>query len=243
VIPPPKLRRIPGYGSCAAKRAAQRQRRHEQGDKAVSIKSAVCTIALAFVSSTAFAQPAPLPPGAVAGLAPVMSVQEIGKILRARGFAPQATPVRNGEAYQVRAIDRYGRQVRLAIDARYGDILMVRPIAMMAPGAYGSRPYGSPPGHYDDEPPTGAIGAYPPPPGVAPPRSAALIPAHPPVPRPKPVAKPAAVVPAPAAPAAAPAASAPARSDPAPAAAAPVQPAAPAAPSDKDSMPPVAPLE
>jgi hypothetical protein len=204
----------------------------------VSIKSAVCAVALCLASSAAVAQPAPLPAGAVAGLAPVMPVQEIGRILRARGFAPQATPVRNGEAYQVRAIDRYGRQVRVAIDARYGDILMVRPIAMMPPGAYGPRPYGPPPGYHDDEPPTGAIGTHPPTP-----RSAALTPAHPPVPRPKPVAKPAAVTPAPAAAEAAPAASPPAGGDPAPAATAPAQQAAPTAPSDNGSMPPVAPLE
>ena len=137
---------------------------------------------MCLASSAALSQPAPLPAGPVAGLGPVMPTPEIVRILRARGFAPQATPVRNGEAYQVRAIDRYGRQVRVAVDARYGDILMVRPIAMMPPGAYGPRPYGPP-----DEPPTGAIGAYPPPPGAGPPgRAAALTPAHPPIPRPKP---------------------------------------------------------
>jgi hypothetical protein len=191
-----------------------------------------------------------MPAGPVAGLPPVMSVPEIGNILRARGFAPQATPVRNGEAYQVRAIDRFGRQVRLAIDARYGNILMVRPIAMVPPGAYGPRPYGPPPGYHDDLP-TGAVGAYPPPPGAGPPpgRTATLNPAHPPIPRPKPAAKPAAVAPSPAGapeaqpasaatpvPAAAPAAAAPEAASAAPAPAAPPA-AAPAA------IPPVAPLE
>jgi hypothetical protein len=210
----------------------------------MSIKSAVCAVALCLASSAALAQPAPLPPGAVAGLAPVMPPQEIGKILRTKGFAPQATPVRNGEAYQVRAIDRYGRQVRLAIDARYGDILMVRPIAMVPSAAYGPRPYGPPPGYYDEEPPTGAIGTYPPPAGIAPPHSAALTPAHPPIPRPKPVAKPAAVTPAPAAPE--PAAATPAANPASSTAAAPPEPAAaapPAAPADKSAIPPVQPLE
>jgi len=208
----------------------------------MSIKSAICAVALCLASSAVLAQSAPLPPGAVAGLAPVMPPQEIGKILRAKGFAPQATPVRNGEAYQVRALDRYGRQVRLAIDARYGDILMVRPIAMVPPGAYGPRPYGPPPGYYDDEPPTGTIGGYPPPPGMGPPRSAALTPAHPPIPRPKPVAKPASVTPAPAAPEAAAAVPA---GNPAPgtAPAEPAPPAPPTPPADKPAMPPVAPLE
>jgi hypothetical protein len=190
---------------------------------------------MCLASSAALAQPAPLPAGPVAGLGPVMPPQEIGRILRVRGFAPQATPVRNGEAYQVRAIDRYGRQVRIAIDARYGDILMVRPIVMVPPGIYGPRPYGPPPGYYDDDPPTGAVGAYPSPPG----RAATLNPAHPPIPRSKPAAKPAAVTPTPEAkPAQA--------ADPAPTAAAatpaPAAPPAPAAAPPAD-LPPVTPLE
>jgi hypothetical protein len=199
----------------------------------VSIKSAACAVAICLASSAALAQPAPLPAGPVAGLGPIMPPQEIGRILRAHCFVPQATPVRNGEAYQVRAIDRFGRQVRLAIDARYGDILMVRPIVMVPPVAYGPRPYGPPSGYYDSEPPTGTVGVYPPP-GVGPPpaRTATVTPAHPPIPRPKPAAKPAAVTPATAA---APEAKPAANPDPTTTGAAP----APAAPP----MPPVAPLE
>jgi hypothetical protein len=221
---------------------ARRQGRCDDWGKTVSIKSAVCAVAICLASTAALAQPAPLPAGAVAGLGPVMPPQEIGKILRANGLAPQATPVRNGEAYQVRAIDRRGRQVRVAIDARYGDILMVRPIAMVPPGAYGPRPYGPPPGYYyGDDMPTGAVGAYPPQPGAG--RAAALTPAHPPVPRPKPAAKPAAVAatpsPAEAAPAAPPAASAPE----APAPAATTSPPAASPPAAAPSLPPVTPLE
>ena len=220
--------------------------------KTVFIKSAVCAVAICIASGAALAQPAPLPAGAVAGLGPVLPPQEIGKILRANGLAPQATPVRNGEAYQVRAIDRRGRQVRVAIDARYGDILMVRPIVMMPPGAYGPRPYGPPPGYYEDDMPTGAIGGYPPPPGVGPTpgRTAALPLAHPPVPRPKPAAKPAAAAAAPSAsPEAAPtsaASAAPPASTPAgPSAAAPAVSPPPSAtpPTAAPGMPPVAPLE
>jgi pyruvate dehydrogenase E2 component (dihydrolipoamide acetyltransferase) len=215
-----------------------------RGSKAVTIKSGLCTLALCLASGAALAQPAPLPAGPVAGLGPVMPPQEIVRILRADGFVPQATPVRNGEAYQVRAIDRYGRQVRVAVDARYGDLLMVRPIAMLPPGAYGPRPYGPPPGYYDNLP-TGAVGAYPLPPGAEPSgRAAALTPAHPPIPRPKPVAKPAAVTPAPA-PEAAPAeAAAPAPSAPPAAAAAPAAtPAEKPSPPAGSAIPPVAPLE
>ena len=170
-----------------------------------------------------------------------MPPQQIGKILRANGFLPQATPVRNGEAYQVRAIDRRGRQVRVAIDARYGDILMVRPIIMVPPGALGPRPYGPPPAYYDDDLPTGAVGAYPPPAG----RTATLAPAHPPIPRPKPAAKPAAVTPVPAqeakpAPATTPAPTAAAA---APAPAAPPAAAPPATAASPAAMPPVTTLE
>jgi hypothetical protein len=231
-----------------------------RGSEAVSIKSALCAIAMCLASSVALAQP--LPPGAVAGLGPVMPPQQIGKILRANGFVPQATPVRNGEAYQVRAIDRRGLQVRVAIDARYGDILMVRRIIMVPPGAIGPRPYGPPPGYYDDDLPTGAVGAYPPH-GAGPPagRTATLAPAHPPIPRPKPAVKPVAVTPAPAAaseatPAAASEAKPAAATPPAPttaaAAPAPAVPPASAPPASTPpataaappaAMPPVAPLE
>jgi hypothetical protein len=204
--------------------------------KIVSIKSAVCAVAICFASGAALAQPAPLPAGPVAGLGPVLPPQEIGKILRANGFAPQATPVRNGEAYQVRAIDPRGRQVRLAIDARYGDILMVRPIVMVPPGAYGPQPYGPPPGYYDDDMPTGAV----PPAG----RAAAIAPAKPPIPRPKPAAKPAAAAAVTStAPESAPTSSAPTISAPAePSATTPAAPAA-SSPVAAPAMPPVQPLE
>jgi hypothetical protein len=201
---------------------------------------------MCLASSAALAQPAPLPAGPVAGLGPVIPPQEIVRILRADGFIPQATPVRNGEAYQVRAIDRRGRHVRVAIDARYGDILMVRPIVMVPPGMYGARPYGALPAYYDE--PTGAVGAYPPPPGAGPAsgRSATLGPTHPPIPRAKPAAKSAAAPPAtPKAQepkAAAATATAPTADTTAPAPAAPLG-ANPPAPSAPAALPPVAPLE
>jgi hypothetical protein len=219
------------------------------GSQAVSIKSAACAVVMCLASSAALAQPAPMA-GPMAALGPVLPPQEIGRILRTHGLVPQATPVRNGEAYQVRAVDRIGRQVRVAVDARYGDILMLRPIAM-SPGAYG--PYGPPVAGYYGGPPPGTVGAYPPAPGVRPtpppPQHAALTPVHPPIPRPKPAAKPAAVTPAPAPEAAAPAAPAPAAT---PAAAAggdapgapPAPPAAaPSSPAAAPAIPPVAPLD
>ena len=210
----------------------------------MSIKAAACALVICLGSSAALAQPAP---GAdpMAKLGPVLPPQQIARILRTNGFVPQATPVRNGEAYQVRALDRMGRQVRVAVDARYGDILVVRPIAMAPSGVYGPPPayYGAPPPYYYG-------GAYPPSPGVRPlpppGQSAALTPVHPPLPRPKPVAKPAAVAPAPAtAPEATPPAAAPATAPAAeaPAAAPAPPPAVPAPPAAVPPIPPVAPLE
>jgi hypothetical protein len=213
----------------------------------VSIKAAGCAVAICLASSAAWAQPAPMA-GPMAGLGPILPAQEIGRILRAHGLVPQATPVRNGEAYQVRAVDRLGRQVRVAVDARYGDILFSRPIAMGPPGGYG--PYGPPPGamppHYGGPPPS-TLGAYPPAPGVRPTpplpeRAAALTPVHPPIPRPKPAAKPAAVTPAPATPPEAPAtASAPAAAPTPPTAEASA--AAPPPPATSPAIPPVTPLD
>lgn len=211
----------------------------------MSIKAAACAVVIC-LSSAALAQPAP-GGDPMAKLGPVLPPQQIAKILRTHGFVPQATPVRNGEAYQVRALDRMGRQVRVAVDARYGDILVVRPIAMAPAGAYG--PYGPPPSYYGGPPPYYG-GVYPPSPGVRPlppDQSAALTPVHPPLPRPKPAAKPAAVAPAPAAapeaspPAAAPATAPPAAEAPAAAPAPPA--AAPSPPATASPIPPVAPLE
>jgi hypothetical protein len=213
----------------------------------VSIKAAAYAVVICLGSGAALAQPAP---GAdpMAKLGPVLPPQQIARILRTNGFIPQATPVRNGEAYQVRALDRMGRQVRVAVDARYGDILVARPIAMAPPGAYG--PYGPPPSYYGG-PPYYYGGAYPPASGVRPlpppDHAAALTPVHPPLPRPKPAAKPTAAAPAPTAPEGAPSAPAattptpPAAETPAAATAAPA--AAPAPPAAAPTIPPVAPLE
>ena len=211
-------------------------------------KAAACAVAICLASSATLAQPAPGTADPMAALGPILPPQGIAKILRANGFVPQATPVRNGEAYQVRAIDRLGRQVRIAVDARYGDILSVRPILVGPPGPYGPGPYAYGPGPY--APPY--AGYYPPPPGVGPmpppDSTAALTPMHPtPIPRPKPPANPAAVQPTPPpAPEAAPAAPAPsANPAPAPRGDAPATtpaPAAPAPPAAAPPLPPVAPL-
>src|SRR4029077_15450822 len=91
----------------------------------VSTKPLACALGFFFASTADLAHPGPLPAGGAAGLGPVMPPQQNGKILRANGFLPQATPVRNGEAYQVRAIDRRGRPGGGAVERRCGHLLRV----------------------------------------------------------------------------------------------------------------------
>jgi len=138
--------------------------------------------------------------------------------------------------------------VRIAVDARYGNILEVRPVAAAQP--YRPQPYYGPlypsarvvaPDFYDDgsPPPPRTLPTAPgtPNPAVRPvqphDQSAAVTPARPPIPRPKPPATPAAVKPKPAGPQTAPPAAAVPESPPGEAAAKPEAPA----------LPPVAPLE
>ena len=151
----------------------------------------------------------------------------------------------------MRAFDRYGRPVRVALDARYGNILEIRPVAVAQPWTNGPQPYGGrlyPPARavqpdYDDDDPLPSR-VLPNVPGAsneatrptAPPNhSAAVTPARPPIPRPKPAATPAAAKPKPANPAPA-VVPAPAPSESAPSEVAPAK-------LEATALPPVTPLE
>jgi hypothetical protein len=192
----------------------------------VQIKAVACALLISLASSAALAQtPPPAPPGAPPAPAPAagLPAAKISAIVRAAGFVPTEPPARVGNAYVVRASDPYGRPMRIAVDARSGAILSVRPMAAMRPwgygppdgyyAGYGPYRYGPyqrypgpgpvPRGPYDDEvaqPWPGPGGpAYPGAPAMRPnpdQKSAAVTPANPPLPRPKPAAKPAAVKPA-----------------------------------------------
>jgi hypothetical protein len=83
-------------------------------------------------------------PGAAvseAGLPPY----EIMSIVRSTGLAPLTRPMRRGPYYVLVAIDRVGRQMRVVVDARLGDIVNLRPALAGAPGPEFARANGLPP--------------------------------------------------------------------------------------------------
>jgi len=117
----------------------------------VHIKAAACALLVSLASSAAFAQMPP-PYGERAwGPAPGLPPGEVTAIVRSRGFSPMQPPVRVGPTYLLRAADRSGRPVRVAVDARSGAILAVRPAGGPQQWAYGGYrgygPYGPEPGY------------------------------------------------------------------------------------------------
>jgi hypothetical protein len=119
---------------------------------------------------------------------------EIMSIVRSTGLAPLTRPMRRGPFYVLVAVDRVGRQMRVVVDARLGDIVNLRPaFASSGEPAHASALTG--PALAGPALP----GAEPPPPSVAeiPPRSipdarpgaarlGAVSPPLPPLPRPRP---------------------------------------------------------
>jgi cell division septation protein DedD len=86
---------------------------------------------------------------------------EILTIVRSTGLDPLGQPLRRGSAYVLRAVDGYGEEVRVTVDARRGEILSVQPVVpVAAPYEVPNRRYGDPrfvdPRYrfepYDDEP-------------------------------------------------------------------------------------------
>lgn len=131
------------------------------------------------------------PPEAVA----ILPAYQIATIVRSAGLVPTAKPVRAGEAYNVRAIDGSGSPVLIVVDARYGDILLVRSMVGPPPSPYGPYPHGpypraggTPPDFYDGPPhrPMPNDPRLNQPPGHA----AAVSPVRPPVPRARPATAP-----------------------------------------------------
>ncbi len=81
----------------------------------------------------------------------VLPPPEANSIVRSMGLVPTSRPVREGLTYAVLAADPRGRQVRVIIDARFGDVLSVRRvIAAGPPGGYPPPPrvYGAMPRPY-----------------------------------------------------------------------------------------------
>lgn len=61
---------------------------------------------------------------------PELPPYEIVTIIRSAGYDPIGRPVRRGATYALRAIDEDGTQVRVIVDAHYGEILSVAPLAL-----------------------------------------------------------------------------------------------------------------
>src|SRR5436309_5038784 len=88
----------------------------------------------------------PLRPMFGGALAPA----EVNSVVRSMGLLPTSRPVREGMTYSVLASDPRGRQLRVVIDARFGDVLSVRrAVAAGSSGVYPPPPprvYGGFPG-------------------------------------------------------------------------------------------------
>jgi hypothetical protein len=58
----------------------------------------------------------------------ILPPYEVAAIVRSTGLEPLGRPVRQGQAYAVRAIDEAGEEVRVIVDARLGRIVKVIPL-------------------------------------------------------------------------------------------------------------------
>ena len=93
------------------------------------------------VANSAVAEPVRVTQ-AMSGLLPAY---EAATIVRSAGLNPISPAFRRGETYVLRAVGRDGREMRVVVDARYGEIMSIAPVmsaARSAPPAGGERdPY------------------------------------------------------------------------------------------------------
>jgi hypothetical protein len=98
--------------------------------------AAISAVILLGAATPALAQYAAAPPGPLPPYAPpqyaaapaagvVLPPYEMMKITRSMGFDPISRPVLRGSVYVIRALDEEGIAVRVAIDARSGNVLRV----------------------------------------------------------------------------------------------------------------------
>jgi hypothetical protein len=106
--------------------------------------------AFALIAPSAIAEPVQLAQFDYRGVPPY----EVAAIVRSMGLNPIGPPLRRGRDYVQYAVDRRGEQVRVIIDARFGDVVAVR--RLYARGPYDNdRPDVArrmPPPVYDDRP-------------------------------------------------------------------------------------------
>ena len=125
------------------------------GDRVLKQRVLLCASIVAFslaALSAGLAQPGPPPyPGTVypgyPGEGMILPPYEVAAIVRSTGLEPLGRPVRQGQAYAVRAIDEAGEEVRVIVDARLGRIVKVIPLMepryampLLRPPAFGRPP-------------------------------------------------------------------------------------------------------
>jgi hypothetical protein len=81
--------------------------------------------------------PAPIPDAA-------LPPYEVMSIVRSTGLTPLTRPMRRGPYYVLVAVDRFGRQLRVVVDAQLGDVVNLRPAFAASYGPNGLPPVGAP---------------------------------------------------------------------------------------------------
>ena len=150
-------------------------------------------------AAPALAQYAPRPPAPIGP----MAADDVSEIVQAMGLDPVGHPARSGAFYVQRAVDDYGRVLRVTVDARRSQVIAVEAAARAPYGTYAGYPPRWPyRGYVDDDlaPPGSVMGARVQPPHALPPpsaaaprpatKSAAVTPQRPPVPRKRPASAP-----------------------------------------------------
>ena len=154
-----------------------------------------CTAALALTSAASAQSLGPAPGPAYPGNGALPPFR-IAAIVRAAGFAPLFRPMRQGDTYVLRALDRNEIEYRLVIDAYTGRTMSIRetgepgPYARVYRGGPAYGPYGGPSPMYgrvfgpDDDRSGPRYGAPRPtlPPQVRPPQTTKATPVPPPAP-------------------------------------------------------------
>ena len=102
-------------------------------------------LAVAIGAGPAWAQGIPRP---VMPIGP-LPAQDVSEIVQAMGLDPLGAPIRSGPFYVQRAVDDFGRVLRVTVDARRSQVVAVEAAGAgrASNGAYEGRPYRPYPGY------------------------------------------------------------------------------------------------
>jgi len=147
-----------------------------------AVKQQILGVALAAIGlsvSAANADPVRMAQ-AIPGMLPA---SEVGIVVRSAGFVPISPAMRRGESYVLRAMAPDGREMRVIVGARSGEIVSASPVMAAAPTGERLGPYermDGPPGyvpppilHENDRPMARPMAPVP---TAAPPRTARVVP-------------------------------------------------------------------